>query len=74
MEHHIIDALKFNTYIVGNPDVILENYDENEDEFSENNLLSDNEDTFYPRMKEEFHGIWFGTQSCELVTTEVCIE
>ena len=47
MEYHIKDALKFNTYFIGNPDVILENYDEgnndeNTDDKDSNNDNNDN--------------------------------
>jgi radial spoke head protein 9 len=53
MDYHTKDALKFNTYFIGNPDVILENYDENPDERNNNEEMSDNEDYFYPRLKKK---------------------
>lgn len=54
MEYHVKDAIKFNTYFIGNPDVILESFDEadsyNND--SDNNM-SDNEDHFKPHLKKK---------------------
>ena len=52
MEYHIKDAIKFNTYFIGNPDVILENYDESEND-QDNQYPSDNEDTFKPNIKKK---------------------
>ena len=48
--HHIPDFHKFNTYFIGNPDIILEKYD------SENNSNLDDElsgDTFKPKIKKK---------------------
>ena len=48
--HHIQNFKKFNTYFIGNPDIILEKYD------SENNTNLDDEmvgDTFKPRLKKK---------------------
>lgn len=50
LEYHAKDALKFNTYFIGNPDVILENYDENTEEIFEN---EEDEDTFNPNIKKK---------------------
>jgi len=52
MEYHLKDALKFNTYFIGNPDVILENYDETNHDDEDYNA-SDNEDTFKPKIKKK---------------------
>jgi radial spoke head protein 9 len=51
MEYHLKDAIKFNTYFIGNPDVILENYDESVHDYHEN--VSDDEDTFKPTLKKK---------------------
>ena len=48
--HHIQNFHKFNTYFIGNPDIILEKYD------SENNSNLDDElsgDTFKPKIKKK---------------------
>ena len=50
MEYHIKDALKFNTYFIGNPDVILESY---EDQMEEDNQLSENEEVFKPKINKK---------------------
>lgn len=52
LEYHTKDALKFNTYFIGNPDVILENYDDNEEQ-NGNEDMSDDEDNFNPRLKKK---------------------
>jgi radial spoke head protein 9 len=49
-DHHIKDFEKFNTYFVGNPDIILETYkntDGNQDNFEE----SENDDVFRPKFE-----------------------
>ena len=48
--HHIQNFHKFNTYFIGNPDIILEKYD------SENNANLEDElsgDTFKPKIKKK---------------------
>lgn len=52
MEYHIKDAMKFNTYFIGNPDVILENYDESHEQV-EPEYASDNEETYKPNIKKK---------------------
>ena len=49
-DYHLKDALKFNTYFIGNPDVILENYDEGS---NDNENMSDNDDSFNPTIKKK---------------------
>lgn len=51
MEYHIKDALKFNTYFIGNPDVILESYEDYIEE--DDQQLSENEEVFKPKINKK---------------------
>jgi radial spoke head protein 9 len=44
-EHHLPDVSKYNTYFIGNPDVILQTYDDNSAV-----EIEEGEDTFKPKL------------------------
>jgi radial spoke head protein 9 len=52
LDHHLKDMERFNTYFIGNPDIILEKYDSNEEnkqvDFEESN---ENEEIFRPKFR-----------------------
>jgi len=48
-EHHLKDADMFNTYFIGNPDIILKEYNDNEYEF--NNYDIEDSGVFKPVLK-----------------------
>ncbi len=52
-EHHFKDFLKYNTYFIGNPDIILESYNinENQGDFNNNSDDDEREDVFKPKIK-----------------------
>jgi radial spoke head protein 9 len=49
-DHHINSFLKFNTYFIGNPDIILENFDSYETDDNNYNE-EENEEVFKPKLK-----------------------
>lgn len=48
-DHHFKDFNRFNTYFIGNPDIILESYEVNMDEAEE----EEKEDVFKPKLKKK---------------------
>lgn len=47
-EYHLKDVSKYNTYLIGNPDIILESYDQEDNK--EHDDQDENEDVFVPNM------------------------
>lgn len=50
-EHHLKEFGKFNTYFIGNPDIILESFENLEDEQNQFLEEEEKEDVFKPKMK-----------------------
>jgi radial spoke head protein 9 len=51
LEHHLKDMEKFNTYFIGNPEIILEKYESNNDKIEDFEESHDNEDIFKPKYR-----------------------
>jgi len=51
MEHHLKDMEKFNTYFIGNPEIILEKYEHINDKIEDFEESNDNEYIFKPKYR-----------------------
>lgn len=51
LDHHLKDMEKFNTYFIGNPDIILEKYESQEDKHVDFEESNENEEIFRPKFK-----------------------
>ena len=51
MDYHLQDVNRFNTYFIGNPDIILETYSSDSESNNNNNEEDENEYVFKPKFK-----------------------